>query len=414
MSSTKKNIVVLGGSYGGISATHSILKHTLPNLPNKGTYQVVMISSSVEAMCRPGCPRALISDDMFDQSRFFVSVPAQFEHYPKDSFRFIQGTAIKLNQESRIITYNVPDGSTEQLPFYALVIATGASTPSPVFSFNNDSTHLRASWASFRAALPQAKSIVIAGGGPTGIETAGELGEYLNGQAGYFSAKLANPKVAITVVTAAPKILPILRPSIADKAERMLSKVGVTIIKNTRVTDISPSDSGSDTNIATRTTITLSTGQTLSADIYIPCHGLIPNTSFLPAHLLAPDNRIQTNPRTLRVEAAGPRVYAVGDAASAARPAIHNLLAQIPVLSGNIKRDLLKDAGVEEGKLGKEREFVEDTKETQMVPIGRSKGVGSARGFALPSWAVWVVKGRDYWLWTTGGIWSGRQWEKGG
>ncbi|KAB5559912.1 hypothetical protein GE09DRAFT_1030576 [Coniochaeta sp. 2T2.1] len=416
MSSTKKNIVVLGGSYGGISAAHNILKHTLPNLPNKETYQVVMISSSAEAMCRPGCPRALISDDMFDQSRFFVSVPAQFEHYSKNSFRFIQGTAVQLDHEHRTVTYSLPDGSTEQLPFYALIIATGASTPSPLFSFNEDLTTLRASWASFRAALPSAKSIIIAGGGPTGIETAGELGEYLNGRAGYFTTKLANPKVAITVVTAAPKILPILRPSVADKAERMLAKVGVTIIKNARVASVSPADSGSETNKATRTTITLATGQTVSADIYIPCHGLIPNTSFLPAHLLAPDNRIQTNPRTLRVDAAGcPRLYAVGDAASAARPAIHNLLAQIPVLSGNIKRDLLSDAGVDdETKLGKEREFVEDTKETQMVPVGRSKGVGSAGGFALPSWAVWMIKGRDYWLWTTGGIWSGRQWEKEG
>jgi NADH dehydrogenase FAD-containing subunit len=412
MASTKKNIVVLGGSYGGISAAHNILKHTLPNLPNKETYQVVMISTATEAMCRPGCPRALISDDMFDQSRFFVSVPKQFEQYPQDSFRFIQGIAVELDHQNRTVTYSVAGGAPEKLPFYALVIATGASTPSPLFSFNRDEKLLRASWAAFRQALPSAKSIVIAGGGPTGIETAGELGEYLNGRAGYLSANVNNPKVAITVVTAGSGILPILRPSIADKAERMLAKVGVTVIKNARVRSVSPETSGSESNIATKTTITLDSGKTLDADIYIPAHGMLYNTAFVSPDLLTPDGRVETNPSTLRVDKAGPRIYAVGDVASAARPAVHHLLAEIPVLSANIKRDLLLDAGVAEMLVGKEKIFVEDTKETQMVPIGRSKGVGAGAGWAMPSWAVWLIKGRDYWLWTTGDLWSGRQWRK--
>ncbi|OIW30763.1 FAD/NAD(P)-binding domain-containing protein [Coniochaeta ligniaria NRRL 30616] len=410
MAAIKKNIVVLGGSYGGISAAHNILKHTLPNLPNKEAYQVIMISAAAEAMCRPGCPRALISDEMFDQSRFFVSVPEQFEQYPKGSFRFIQGTAVQLDHQNRTLAYSVAGGPPEQIPFYALVIATGASTPSPLFSFNKDEKLLRANWATFRAALPSAKSIVIAGGGPTGIETAGELGEYLNGRAGYFSAKLENPKVVITVVTGAPNILPILRPSIAEKAERMLAKVGVTVIKDARVQSVSPADSGSETNVATKTTITLEGGKTLEADIYIPAFGMTYNTSFVPKELLTPEGRIDTNPSTLRVDKAGPRIYAVGDVASATRPAVHHLLAEIPVLSANIKRDLLMGAGVEGASLGEDRVFVEDTKETQMVPIGRSKGVGAGGGFAMPSWAVWLIKGRDYWLWTTGSLWNGKQW----
>ena len=412
MASTMTNIVILGGSYGGISATHSILKHTIPNLPNKETYQVVMISAAAEAMCRPGCPRALISDDMFDQSHFFVSVPKQFEQYPKESFRFIQGTVTQLDHNDRTVTFKPLGASPERLSFHALVIATGASTPSPLLSFNKDENLLRASWAAFREALPSAKSIVIAGGGPTGVETAGELGEYLNGRAGYLTSRPASPKVAITVVTASPRILSLLRPSIAEKAERMLAKVGVTVVKNTRVTKVVPETSGSESNIATRTTVYLDTLKTLDADMYIPAHGMIFNTSFVSPELLTSDGRVETNPSTLRVDKAGPRIYAVGDVASAARPAIHNLLAEIPVLSANIKRDLLLDAGVKEGLVGKERVFAEDKKETQLVPIGRSKGVGAAGGWALPSWAVWLIKGRDYWLWTTGGLWSGKQWRK--
>ena len=59
-----------------------------------------------------------------------------------------------------------------------------------------------------------------------------------------------------------------------------------------------------------------------------------------------------------------------------------------------------------------DRLFREDMRETQMVPIGKSKGVGAAMGYALPSFMIWLIKGRDYWLWTTGRLWSGKQWAK--
>ncbi|KAK8061938.1 hypothetical protein PG994_008304 [Apiospora phragmitis] len=208
MATAENNIMVLGGSYGGISAAHSILKHMLPHLPNKETYQVVMISAASQAMCRAGCPRALISDDLLDQSRFF-------------------------------------------------------------------------------------------------------------------------------------------------KAEAMLAKLGVTVVKNTRVKS---------------TTVTLENGQTLEADLYIPAFGVTYNTSFVAKELLThPEGRVETNPATLRMDRAGP------------------------------PRDLLADAGVTAGGSvvvpGEERVFKEDTKETQLVPIGQSKGVGAGGGFALPSFMVWLIKG---------------------
>lgn len=115
---------------------------------------------------------------------------------------------------------------------------------------------------------------------------------------------------------------------------------------------------------------------------------------------------------TLRVDKAGPRVYAVGDVGSHARPAVHNILNTVPTLCANIKRDLLIAQGKDETAVGLDRVFKEDTRETQLVPIGKSKGVGAAMGWQLPSLIVWMIKGRDYWLWTTGGLWSGNQWAK--
>ncbi len=409
--SNQKNIVILGGSYGGISTAHYLLKHVVPKLPDSLLYRVILASASDHAMCRPACPRAMISDDLLPQEKLFVSIARAFEQYPKDNFRFIQATATDLDHSKRTVTIQLPDGSTESIDFHALVIATGASTPSPLLGLNRDVDFLRSSWASFRKALSSAKSIVISGGGPAGVETAGELGEYLNGRAGWFRSGLANPRVQITVVTAGPQILPALRPAIAKQAEIYLAKVGVAVVKNVRVTAVRPPDAGTE-NVATKATVTLENGKTLEADLYIPTTGTTPNTGFVDKLLLGADGRVETNPSTLRVEKTGTRIYAIGDAASFARPAIHLILNAVPVLCTNMEHDLLLAAGKESSSVGKDRIYTEDTRETQMVPIGRGKGVGAAMGYKMPSLMVWLIKGRDYWLWTTGGLWSGKQWAK--
>ncbi|KAJ5619336.1 hypothetical protein N7510_003320 [Penicillium lagena] len=408
-----KNIVILGGSYGGVSSAHYILKHVLPALPTTTPFRVILISTSSEVLCRPACPRAMISDELLPQTKLFVSIPDAFAQYPAEYFSFEHGTAVRLDHTDRTISVKSSDGRTEKrIDFFALVIATGASTPSPLFGLSHDSEFLRKKWAAFREGLVTAKSIVIAGGGPAGVETAGELGEYLNGQAGWFSYKMENPRVHITLVTSSSQILPILRPSIAQKAESYLACIGVTVIKNTKVTDVTPGNAGTANALTTNTMVILADGKSIQADVYIPTTGTTPNTTFIDESLLDPEGRVHTNASTLRVEKAGPRVYAIGDASSYARPAIHNIMSAIPVLCANIKRDILLDVKVAETSVAVDRIFQEDMRETQLVPIGTSKGVGAAMGYQLPSFLVWLIKGRDYWLWTTGKLWNGDQWAK--
>ncbi|KAH7342371.1 hypothetical protein BKA65DRAFT_503967 [Rhexocercosporidium sp. MPI-PUGE-AT-0058] len=406
-----KKIVILGGSYGGLSTAHYLLKHVIPHpRQDKDNYEIVLISASSQVLCRPACPRALISDDMFDQTKLFLDIAKQFEQYPKDIFTFLHGSAMGLDHEKRTVEVKLVTGGVEIIDYYALVIATGASTTSPLLGLKKDASDLKAEWMSFREALPTAKTIVISGGGPAGIEVAGELGEYLNGRPGWFGGK-STPKVSITVFTAGPQVLPVLRPSIAKHAEDLLSRVGVTVTKNARVKSVE-AVRGGEVQVTSKVVLTLDDGKKVEADLYIPATGTQPNTSFINSSLLASDGRVSTNPSTLRVDKAGVRVYAVGDVSSAARPAVHLILEAIPVVCANIKRDLLLDSGVEESSVGEERIFKEDTRETQMVPIGKSKGVGAAMGYQLPSFLVWLIKGRDYWLWTTGGLWSGKQWTK--
>jgi NADH dehydrogenase FAD-containing subunit len=243
-SKTIRIIIILGGSYGGLSTAHYLIKHVIQSLPEKELYEVIIVSASSQALCRPACPRAMISGKMFAQGKLFVSISKSFGKYSNSSFRFIHGTAMELDHINRTVSVNLAIGGTKKHKFYALVIATGASTPSPLLSLNRDEDFLRTKWAEFRKALKTAKKIVISGGGPSSVEIAGELGEYLNGRAGWFSPKPSHPNVTITLVTASSQILPALRPAIAKKAEVFLAQVGVTVIKNARVKSVAPVWSG--------------------------------------------------------------------------------------------------------------------------------------------------------------------------
>ena len=259
------------------------------------------------------------------------------------------------------------------------------------------------------------RRLLSSGGGPTGVEAAGELGEYLNGRVGWFGSKSnRGTKVEIMLVTAGERILPILRHALARKAEVLLEKVGVTVVKNSRVVKVEPEDAGLEGKVDSPVKVTLQDGTVVAADLYVPATGTKPNTLFLAPELLMKDERVHTNPETLRVEKAGARVYALGDVSSAGRPAVHNILEAVPVLCGNLKRDLLleireKDATV---SVPLEKVFKADDGETQLVPIGTIGGVGALKGWKIPGFLVWAIKGRDYWLWTTPRLWSGKQWEK--
>lgn len=415
-----KTILILGGSYTGISTAHYTLKHILPSLPSTETdsYQVVLVSSSTTLFCRPASPRALIADTYFDQSKLFVPLESQFTQYDEKSFKFIHGQARTLDHENRTVTVSLiadkparqseSESSELQIEYHALIIGTGSSTPSPLLSLNSDDKEeIKAQWQTFRTALPSAKTIVIAGGGPAGVETAGELGEHLNGRAGWFSAKHSDPNVKISVVTSASEILPYLRPEIARGADGFLAKVGVEVIKNVKVESVSPANAGRKEDVAAKAEVKLSNGKTMHADLYIPAYGMNPNTEFVEQSLKTGDGRVATNAQTLRVDKAGPRVYAAGDASDYARPAIHILTEAIPVLCANLKRDLLVDAG--QTVSGEDRLFTADPSETQLVPIGQGKGVGAAKGWKVPSFLVWLIKGRDYWVGMVGGTWSGKQ-----
>ncbi|KAK5115932.1 hypothetical protein LTR62_000388 [Meristemomyces frigidus] len=378
--SETRNIVILGASYAGLNAAHYICKFVLPKLKQAKDYDYALhlVDPSTHFWHHIAAPREIVSVKEMPHEKCFLDCMAGFKQYSslKDSIHFHQGSASGLNTEARTVSYTSPQGSEEILPYYALVLATGVRSPTPLTTLQGSHQLTIKALDEMNVKLPMAKEIVISGGGPIGVEVAGEIATHLT----------HNPK--ITLITSGDKLMPIFTASRAAKTQKMLEKLGVTVVYNTKIT-------GSEELPDGKTEISLSNGSTMTADIYIPAIGVQPNTEFLPPNLKANNDYVATNGRTLRVDAAGPRVYSIGDVSGVNLGGILMLQAALPILGANLSHDLFEDANV--GTFA-ERTYVRKDNETQLVPIGAKQGVGAFNGWGMPSFVIAMVKGKDYFL----------------
>lgn len=397
-----RNIVILGAGFAGMSAAHYFMKHIYPTLKKDAAttpYRLIIVDQSSQFWWHISAPRAMVASKLMPHNKTFWPLADGFKQYgnDKDAIAFLQAQPTSLDLEARTVTVksvsaahaSAADNSPahiETIPFYAVIVATGTRTPTPLTSFHGDHTLTIAALDAMNSRLNKATSIVISGGGPVGVETAGEIGEALNGSAGFMQSRPANAKVKITLVAGAKKLLPVLADSRAAKAAKMLEKVGVDVVYGSKVSNVQIPEHEDG-----KTKVQLDDGSALEADVYIPATGVSPNTEFLPKHMLSDKGYVAANAKTLRVDVAGERVYVIGDVGDYTRGGVMDVYAAAPVLGSNLAHDL----GVSTTPI---REFKGNVGETQLVPIGSKRGVGAFNGMGMPSMAVKMFKGKDYFL----------------
>lgn len=402
--SETRNIVVLGASVGGLSAAHYLAKHTLPQLQRSKDvkYELHLVDQSTHFWWHVSAPRAIVSVQEMKHSDTFVPIMEGFKQYPqfRDSIKSHHATITGLDTSRRQVLIRTSEGNNEELAYHALIIATGINTHTPLTSLQGDHTVSQKALEDMNGKLAFAKDIIVGGGGPVGVETAGELGAHLHG------------KAKITLLTASKKLLPVLRQSLSDKAQRQLEKVGVTVRYGARI-------QGSQQLPDGRTEVKLENGETLTADVYIPAVGVTPSTEFLPTDLKQSGGYVKSNPETLRVDAAGPRVFAVGDVSGVDKGGVLNFFSSFPVAAANISRDLLSEVRVEDAaEIEAKRQNNPDKKyqrkdtETQLVPVGPKTGVGAFNGWQMPGFAVSMVKGKNYMTNQIPQFTEGKKWVK--
>ena len=165
------------------------------------------------------------------------------------------GEAVDLDVENRRVV--LKDG---EIPYDWLVVATGATHHyfgndqweplAPGLKTIENATEIRsrlllAFERAEREQNPEERrawlNFVIVGGGPTGVELAGALGEIANDTLRHDFRHINPREASILLVEGEPRVLPSFPPDLSEKAERQLIALGVRTRTSARVTQIDPS-----------------------------------------------------------------------------------------------------------------------------------------------------------------------------
>lgn len=420
-------IVLLGGNFGGVGASHFLLRHIVPALRRSTdalTFRVTLITPNTEFFFKPASPRASVQPDRLAETRLWQSLSTAFKQYSADQFRLIQGLAVGIDVPQRTVSVKGTGSETDgqlTIAYDSLVISTGTTSSSALWTLHEDQQLTSAAFQHLQAELPTAKTVLIAGGGPVGVEMAGEVA-------------FAYPNAKVTLLSGGSRLLRHFKPDTSAKAQVYLEKqLGVTVIHNLRVEKTFDSQVNAGT-----ATVPLSDGTARTADIYINATGGIPNSGFLPRDWLDETGRIIVKDGYFRIRGSenddpnARGIYAVGDIVAGSKNTIFELDAMVPTVCSSIGVDIIAQHALTipvartgilssifsllpgkkfgSGDLLTQKEF-KPIKDTVLVPIGPSGGVGQLFGWQAPSWFVKMAKGKTFLIEMVEPIVSGTKWK---
>jgi NADH dehydrogenase len=219
-------------------------------------------------------------------------------------------------------------------------------------------------------------TFVVIGGGPTGVELAGALGEISRHTLARDFRRIDPAHTRVLLIEAGPRVLPAFDPELSKRAARDLEELGVQIWTRSRVTGIDA------------TGVTLGTERIL-AGTTLWAAGVEPMEIARKLGVeLGPQGRVRVE-ETLSLPG-HPEVYAIGDMANLPGPDGKPLpgLAPVAIQQGrhvarNIERALAGQAGLPFRYFDK----------GMLATIGRKMAVGQfkrIRFAGFTAWAAWL------------------------
>jgi NADH dehydrogenase len=223
-------------------------------------------------------------------------------------------------------------------------------------------------------------TVVIVGGGFAGVETAGELNDFLRDSVKYYYHNIESKDIHVIIIQSGNRLLPEMSEELAGFAMQKLIQSGVEVILNTRVIG------------ATATSVKLKDSRTISTSTIIWSGGVAPNpiTEELACEHDKKSGRIITN-KHLEVQEY-PEVFAIGDCAFIIDPNTgdpYPPTAQHAIREGTVVAQNI--ISLIEGKPGNKKVFNYKTK-GMMASIGKRNGVGAILGIEVQGFIAW-------WIW---------------
>jgi NADH:quinone reductase (non-electrogenic) len=161
-----------------------------------------------------------------------------------------------------------------------------------------------------------ALNVVVVGGGPTGVETAGAIAELYRHSFASDYPQISQDDVHVVLVEAGPEIFSMFKPKLREYAEKALEKRTVNVMTGATVASVSP------------TRVRLSSGATLKAHTLVWGAGLQGNHLVEKLGLeLQRGNRIAVGPELTLPD--HPDVYVLGEAAAITDDKTKQVLPQL-------------------------------------------------------------------------------------
>ncbi|XP_037307055.2 apoptosis-inducing factor 2 [Pungitius pungitius] len=350
------HVLVVGGGFGGIAAAQHLkaggLSFTLIDMKDAFHHNVAALRASVQSG--------------FAQ-RTFIPYKETFGE------SFVQEKVQRVDTEKQTV---VLEGGRE-IEYSHLILCTGTDGAFPG-KFNTVASYRSAvqAYEDFVKQVQAADSVLVIGGGSTGVEMAAEI-----------KTEYPDKKVVLIhsrVVLANPELL----PSVRQQAKEVLLEKGVELVLGQKVSNLSELQLNvTQKNQEVRT----ERGEVLTSDLIICCTGMKVNSAAYASSFsgcLADNGALKVNDH---LQVAGfSNVFAVGDCADVNEPkmAYHaGLHAAVAVT--NIIHILS----------GKELTSYRPGNVTMLLAMGRDDGVGQFNGLKLPRCVVALGKSRDLLLW---------------
>ncbi|HET8839430.1 MAG TPA: NAD(P)/FAD-dependent oxidoreductase [Flavobacteriaceae bacterium] len=240
METKRRKIVIIGGGFAGIAAANKLkdsdVDITIIDKSNHYLFQPLLYQVATAALS-PGDIAAPIRAILGKNSKVRVLLGEVKEIHPKEKFvNLISGREIRFDQ---------------------LILAPGAQYNyfgneawkeyAPSLKTIGDALNIR---ERILLSLEEAEQLedpasrqahltyVIIGGGPTGVEMAGAIAEIAGRSMRKSYKNVSENEIRIFLVEAAPDILNGFPEPLSKKGRQMLEKLGVKILRNTSVVNI--------------------------------------------------------------------------------------------------------------------------------------------------------------------------------
>lgn len=355
------NVVIYGGGMAGALLAKALSPDVAVTLVDPLDYFEVPMAA----------PRSLVDAQFSERAIIpFCRALPQVKH--------VKGRLLTLSSSGGVV--EDVSGRRTTVNAEVTVLATGSRFANELMrGVNGTSSRRVAFYRKYSRRIAAARQIVIVGGGPIGVEVAGEIAE-----------KYRNKRIAI--LEAGPRILSGTTEEVARHAAHLLQSRGVEIHVNAKLSEggSEPHDVFSPAGVAFT-----ASGVRVPYDLMIWCTGGGPNTSYLRPHfsaVLDARDRVKVTPE-LRVVGAS-SIYALGDITDLDENKMAwHIGGQVKVASWNVRQTLKHKGAAPELR----RYRPQTGNPSMIVTVGSKAGVAHLKGVGTlkSGWLVSLIKSRD-------------------